>query len=150
MCKNRFIYENSKDILFLPNFSYACGGWIQNAISSNSDRFQLVDKRNQNAIKKLLEVPPTKSEDLNSAVSKAKNFYLSCMNMSSAQEKIHLNHLIDLMEGAGGWHLTGTYNSNFTFDQRVSVKLKGILKEFFDSFITYIDALIYLGTNTSK
>ena len=100
------------------NFSYACGGWIQNAISSNSDRFQLVDKRNQNAIKKLLEVPPTK--DLNSAVSKAKNFYLSCMNMSSAQEKIHLNHLIDLMNGAGGWQLTGTYNSNFTFDQRVS------------------------------
>ena len=97
-----------------------------------------MDKRNQNAIKKLLEVPPTKSEDLNSAVSKAKNFYLSCMNMSSAQEKIHLNHLIDLMEGAGGWHLTGAYNSNFTFDQRVSVKLKGILKEFFDS----IDALI--------
>ena len=80
-----------------------------------------MDKRNQNAIKKLLEVPPTKSEDLNSAVSKAKNFYLSCMNMSSAQEKIHLNHLIDLMEGAGGWHLTGTYNSNFTFDQRVNI-----------------------------
>ena len=100
-----------------------------------------MDKRNQNAIKKLLEVPPTKSEDLNSAVSKAKNFYLSCMNMSSAQEKIHLNHLIDLMEGAGGWHLTGTYNSNFTFDQRVSVKLKIILKEFL-KFITYIDALI--------
>ena len=71
---------------FIDFYEYACGGWIQNSVTTNTDRFTVVDKRNQNDIRKMLEMPEEPGGD-SSAESKAKSFYRSCLNVSADHEK---------------------------------------------------------------
>ena len=68
----------------------------------------MVDKRNQNDIRKMLEkVDPENDGNPELANSKAKYFYQSCMNVSEEQEKVNLANLLDIIDQVGGWHLTG-------------------------------------------
>jgi hypothetical protein len=99
-------------------YEFACGGWIQKSIVSNTDRFKLVDKRNQKAVQKMLEAPQVTGEEF-SADTKAKRFYASCLNTSQEQEKVNLADLMGIIDEIGGWHLTQTFHPEVTFDQRV-------------------------------
>jgi len=56
-------------------YEYACGGWIHNSVVTNTDRFTVVDKRNQNHIRKMLEAKSKDNDDTHSADLKAKSFY---------------------------------------------------------------------------
>ena len=76
---------------FIDFYEYACGGWIQNSVTTNTDRFTVVDKRNQNDIRKMLEMPEEPGGD-SSAESKAKSFYRSCLNVSADHEKAQYIH----------------------------------------------------------
>ena len=103
------------------HYSFACGGWVQRAVIPITDRFMLLDKRNQNAIRKMLEMPLEELEtDSTSTIAKAKRFYQSCLNLTMEGEKVNLAHLLSLIDKTGGWHLTGKFHQEVNFDERVS------------------------------
>ena len=80
----------------------------------------LLDKRNQNAIRKMLEMPLEELEtDSTSTIAKAKRFYQSCLNLTMEGEKVNLAHLLSLIDKTGGWHLTGKFHQEVNFDERV-------------------------------
>jgi len=97
-------------------YQFACGGWIQKSVSSNTDRFNLVDKRNQKSIQRILE--STKPDDP-PAYLKAKDFYKSCLNETEEMELINKRDMLAIMEDAGGCQITGNYDSSLSFDWRV-------------------------------
>merc|ERR1719458_2417007 len=58
-------------------YQFSCGGWAQRSPALNMDRFQAIDKRNQNIIRSVLEAPPP--ADVSHAEEKARTFYQSCV-----------------------------------------------------------------------
>ena len=71
-------------------------------------------KCNRHQMHQLLNVNPDPEESY-MAITKAKNFYASCLN----QEKPTVSFLNSRIENAGGWHLSGNFNPKITFDERV-------------------------------
>ena len=113
---------NAEVSSFSSFYSFACGGWVQRAVIPITDRFMLLDKRNQNAIRKMLETPLDELEtDSTSTIAKAKRFYKSCLNNTLEGEKVNLAHLMSLIDKTGGWHLTGKFHQEVSFDERVSI-----------------------------
>ncbi|CAB4060968.1 MMEL1 [Lepeophtheirus salmonis] len=82
-------------------YQYACGGWATRTIIQNTDRFQMVDKRNQLFIHNLLT---EMNENEDEAVAKVKKYYQVCI---SEDEKRNLPYLQSLIDYTGGWTLTG-------------------------------------------
>ena len=89
-------------------------------------RFNLVDKRNQKSIQRILE---STKEDDPPAYLKAKDFYQSCLNETEEMELINKRDMLAIIEDAGGCQITGNYDSSLSFDWRVQ-KLQNQLGEF--------------------
>eukprot|EP00094_Tigriopus_californicus_P013393 TCALIF_12954-PA protein Name:"Similar to ECE1 Endothelin-converting enzyme 1 (Homo sapiens)" AED:0.20 eAED:0.20 QI:0/0/0/0.71/1/1/7/0/1168 len=113
-------------------YQFACGGWIQKSVITNTDRFSAIDKRNQNIIHRLLRqnVSSLRSsesgEDVgdnssSSAEIKAKKFYQACMVEGGGQDKQNLDNLQQLVAYSGGWNLSNNYNHSVGFDDRVQM-----------------------------
>ena len=107
-------------------YQYACGGWIQRSIVSDTDRFTVVDKRNQNLIRKLLEKSsPDPDEYPRTAEEKARTFYRSCISKDEDQDRTNLQDLAAIVDYAGGWALSGTHvnsiESDISFEERVQI-----------------------------
>lgn len=100
-------------------YEFACGGWIKTQVTTNTNRFDVVDKRNQKDIEKMLELQEDTDADETNAKSKAKHFYQSCLNVSKDGDNLNLMHLLELIDTVGGWHLTGNFQPEVDFDQRV-------------------------------
>ena len=78
-------------------------------MTTNTDRFTVVDKRNQNDIRKMLEMPEEPGGD-SSAESKAKSFYRSCLDVSADHEKaryisgqLALSYFLNLVDLIPSW-----------------------------------------------
>jgi len=98
-------------------YKFACGGWAQRSQSLNMDRFQAIDKRNQNIIRSILEGPPP--QNISEAEEKTRTFYRSCIK---EREPIVTDDLINLqavLEFAGGWNVSGDVNTSMDFNERV-------------------------------
>lgn len=100
-------------------YQFACGGWIKTLVTSNTNRFDVVDKRNQRNVEKMLTLKEETDADINHAKTKAKDFYKSCLNASEEHDNVNLMHLLELIDTVGGWHLTGNFQPDIDFDQRV-------------------------------
>lgn len=50
-------------------YQFACGGWIQRSVVTNTDRFTGIDKRNQNIIAKVL------AEDIEDKAGKILSYF---------------------------------------------------------------------------
>lgn len=110
-------------------YQFACGGWIQKSVITNTDRFSAIDKRNQNIIHRLLRQnvsslnnSETESDNLSSSAEiKAKKFYQACMVESGGQDKQNLDNLQQIVGYSGGWNLSNNYNHSVSFDERVQM-----------------------------
>ena len=87
---------------------------VYRGLFCNFCRFTVVDKRNRNLIRKLLEIPsappppPGQTTDAApSAEEKARSFYKSCVVKDDLSDRRNLQDLAALVESAGGWTLTG-------------------------------------------
>ena len=101
-------------------YQFACGGWIQQSFK-NTDRFSAIDRRNQNVIASALK---TNSESIynvtdESAETKAKRFYQSCLQNNEEQDKTNLLDLQSVVDFTGGWNLTGSWNGSIGFQDKV-------------------------------
>ena len=98
-------------------YQYACGGWVNGLQSQNVDRFQILDKRNQNMIHRIL-LSDNSSLDQSTAEGKTKSFYQSCIGEND-ESKENLPYLQSLIDGVGGWNLSGIYDPEMSFDRRM-------------------------------
>ena len=90
-------------------YQFACGGWIQKAIRAPADRFEAVDKLNQNMVLQVLERNVYESSTPTSAVEKAQAFYQSCVTNMDKYEN-GLNDLLAIIQYSGGWNVLGDNN----------------------------------------
>ena len=108
-------------------YQFACGGWMEKSIRAPADRFEVVDKRNQNLILQELERTAHSTSDTGppkTAKAKAQAFYHSCMtSMDNYQASIQ--DLAAIIQYSGGWTATNdissTENNNFSFDKRMQI-----------------------------
>ena len=96
-------------------YQFACGGWIQRSLMTNTDRFTALDKRNQNIIAEFLSDKSDKNVNKNDAEMKAKDFYSSCMVDSADQDRENLLNLQSMVAFSGGWNLSSNFNRSFGF-----------------------------------
>ena len=76
-------------------YQFACGGWIQKALRAPADRFEAIDKLNQNLVLKILDEVPSPSEPSsppNTANEKSRAFYQSCMANILIQRQLNLSY----------------------------------------------------------
>eukprot|EP00092_Neocalanus_flemingeri_P023165 GFUD01025119.1.p1 GENE.GFUD01025119.1~~GFUD01025119.1.p1 ORF type:complete len:953 (-),score=164.55 GFUD01025119.1:486-3344(-) len=98
-------------------YQFACGGWAQRSQSLNMDRFQAIDKRNQNIIRSILEgAPPL---NVSEAETKARTFYKSCVKEREPIVSDDLVNLQAVLEFAGGWNISGDQNTSMEFNERM-------------------------------
>ena len=90
-------------------YQFACGGWIQKAIRAPADRFEAVDKLNQNMVLQVLERNVYESSTPTSAIEKAQAFYQSCVTNMDKYEN-GLNDLLAIIQYSGGWNVLGDNN----------------------------------------
>eukprot|EP00090_Calanus_glacialis_P001950 TRINITY_DN11456_c0_g1_i3.p1 TRINITY_DN11456_c0_g1~~TRINITY_DN11456_c0_g1_i3.p1 ORF type:complete len:946 (-),score=146.68 TRINITY_DN11456_c0_g1_i3:85-2922(-) len=98
-------------------YQFACGGWAQRSQSLNMDRFQAIDKRNQNIIRSILEGAPP--QNISEAEEKTRTFYTSCIKEREPIVSDDLVNLQAVLEFAGGWNISGDVNNSMDFDERV-------------------------------
>ena len=107
-------------------YQFACGGWMQKAIRAPADRFEAVDKLNQNLVLKILEsniYEPSYSSPPSTATGKARAFYRSCMvNDGKYQES--MRDLAAVIMYSGGWNVADELmasNDILSFDKRMQI-----------------------------
>lgn len=107
-------------------YQFACGGWMQKAIREPADRFEAVDKLNQNLVLKILEsdtYEPSHSSIPSTATGKARAFYQSCMvNQDKHQGSMH--DLAAIIMYTGGWNVADKLmasNEIISFDKRMQI-----------------------------
>merc|ERR1719500_2682122 len=98
-------------------YQFSCGGWAQRSPALNMDRFQAIDKRNQNIIRSVLEAPP--SANVSHAEEKARMFYQSCVRERETTAPEDLVNLQAVVEFSGGWELSGTQNTSMLLSERI-------------------------------
>jgi len=81
------------------------------------DRFQAIDKRNQNIIRSVLESPPP--ANVSHAEEKARTFYQSCVRERETTAPEDLLNLQAVLEFAGGWQLSGSENASMQLSERM-------------------------------
>jgi len=98
-------------------YQFSCGGWAQRSPALNMDRFQAIDKRNQNIIRSVLEAAPP--ANVSEAEEKARTFYHSCMRERESSAPEDLLTLQAVVEFAGGWQLSGQQNTSMDLTERL-------------------------------
>jgi len=98
-------------------YQFSCGGWAQRSPALNMDRFQAIDKRNQNIIRSVLESPPP--ANVSHAEEKARTFYQSCVRERETTAPEDLLNLQAVLEFAGGWELSGSQNASMLLSERM-------------------------------
>ena len=113
-------------------YDFACGGWIENALDTSTDRFQMIDKRNRNRLQNILEQNEPKFDNgsnpktSNTAKEKARAFYRSCVDDKEVNEKENIQDLLNIIIEAGGssiraLKLNSLHEDKPSFDERVQV-----------------------------
>ena len=109
-------------------YSYACGGWIKKAIEMSTDRFQMIDKRNRNLLRSILEKEDIPKHDkkkkiLKTANEKTRYFYKSCVYNNALKDKENIKELMEVLLEAGGSSLANLQGSKtdhkLSLDQRL-------------------------------
>ena len=105
-------------------YQFACGGWMQKAIRAPADRFEAVDKLNQNLVLKILEGNTSPySSPPSTANAKARSFYHSCMvNDGKYQES--MRDLSAVIMYSGGWNVADELmasNDIVSFHKRMQI-----------------------------
>ena len=108
-------------------YQFACGGWMQKALRAPADRFEAIDKMNQNLILKILDEFSLPSESFTSPITaneKARAFYQSCVaNKDKYQGTIQ--DLGALIQYSGGWNVLDdgvTFrNDLISFEKRMQI-----------------------------
>ena len=108
-------------------YQFACGGWMQKALRAPADRFEAIDKLNQNLILKILDESLSSSDSYippSSANGKARAFYQSCI---SNKDKYHgtIQDLATIIQFTGGWTVLDdaiTFRNNLiSFEKRMQI-----------------------------
>jgi len=98
-------------------YKFSCGGWQQRSTNINTDRFQAIDKRNQNILHSILQ--QESQANVSVAEEKAKLFYSSCVVDRQGVMAEDLNNLQMVIEFAGGWNISGEYNKTVPLSERL-------------------------------
>lgn len=101
-------------------YQFACGGFIDRSVVTNTDRFSAIDKFNQNIIAKALTSSEGDFYDEGSAEAKAKRFYHSCMVDDPNHSKENLLNLQAIVGFSGGWNLTANWNASMDLEDRIN------------------------------
>ena len=108
-------------------YQFACGGWIQKALRAPADRFEAIDKLNQNLVLKILDEVPSRSgpnSPPNTANEKARAFYQSCM-ASKDKYQGTIQDLGAIIQYSGGWTVLNEMNTfgndRVSFDKRMQI-----------------------------
>ena len=108
-------------------YQFACGGWMQKALRAPADRFEAIDKLNQNLIFKILDESLPSSDTYtppSSASGKARAFYQSCI---ANKDKYHgtIQDLATIIQFTGGWTVLDdaiTFRNNLiSFEKRMQI-----------------------------
>ena len=89
-------------------YQFACGGLSRQVLFAPTDRFEAVEKLNQNVVLQVLERNVYESSTPTSAFEKAQAFYQSCVTNMDKYE--NLNDLLAIIQYAGGWNVLGDDN----------------------------------------